>query len=71
MINGIVKWYNVEKGFGFIHGDDGDDIFVHRSAIKEQGPLKELYEGQEVSFDTTKTDRGVQAINVTKVNAKK
>lgn len=71
MKNGIVKWYNLEKGFGFINDDDGRDVFVHRSCIKEQGPLKELYEGQEVTFDTAQTDKGLQAINVMKVNAKK
>lgn len=71
MKNGYVKWYNLEKGYGFINDDSGRDIFVHRSAIKEQGPGKELYEGQEVRFDTVETEKGLQATNVIKTTENK
>lgn len=62
---GRVKWFNAEKGFGFIEREDGgEDVFVHFSAISGDG-FKTLDEGQEVSFDITKGDRGDQAANVT------
>lgn len=65
MQNGIVKWFNAEKGYGFIQQDDGDDIFVHYSAIQEEG-FKSLEEGQEVTFEIVEGERGPQAANVTK-----
>jgi cold shock protein len=64
-MQGKVKWFNAEKGFGFIEREGGDDVFVHFSAIKMEG-YKALEEGQLVEFDLTKGQRGPQAENVTK-----
>ena len=63
MENGTVKWFNAEKGFGFISREDGSDVFVHFSAIQGDG-FKTLEEGQAVTFD--ESDRGPQAANVEK-----
>lgn len=63
---GKVKWFNAEKGYGFINRGEGEDIFVHYSQIIEDG-YRSLEEGQEVEFDLTKTDRGLQAKNVVKI----
>lgn len=63
MAVGKVKWFNAEKGFGFITSEEGKDIFVHFSAIKADG-YKSLEEGQTVDYDVTETDRGPQAQNV-------
>ena len=61
---GKVKWFNAEKGFGFIEREDGDDVFVHFTAIQGTG-FKTLQEGQEVEFDIVDGNRGPQAANVT------
>ncbi|MDF0726475.1 cold-shock protein CspD [Cytobacillus sp. S13-E01] len=66
MENGKVKWFNAEKGFGFIERDGGDDVFVHFSAIEGDG-FKSLEEGQEVSFNVEQGARGPQAANVQKL----
>lgn len=63
-LNGRVKWFNNEKGYGFIDHAAGEDIFVHYSAIKQNG-YKTLSEGQIVNFDLIETPKGLQAINVT------
>ena len=66
-MSGQVKWFNNEKGYGFIDYPNGEDIFVHYSAIKQDG-YKSLSEGQIVNFDLIETPKGLQAINVTAVN---
>lgn len=66
MATGKVKWFNAEKGYGFITAEDGTDIFVHYTAIQSEG-FKTLDDGQEVSFDVTESDRGPQASNVVKL----
>ncbi|MGI6652005.1 MAG: cold shock domain-containing protein [Limnochordia bacterium] len=63
---GRVKWFNAEKGFGFIERDGGDDVFVHFSAIQGDG-FKSLDEGQEVEFEVVAGDRGPQAANVSRI----
>lgn len=63
MLTGTVKWFNSEKGFGFIKMENGEDIFVHFSAIKTVG-VKSLQEGQKVTFETIQGNRGLQASNV-------
>ncbi|ALV20830.1 MULTISPECIES: cold-shock protein [Carnobacterium] len=65
MEQGTVKWFNAEKGFGFIERDGGDDVFVHFSAIQGDG-FKSLEEGQAVTFDVEEGNRGPQAANVNK-----
>ncbi|UFT99666.1 cold-shock protein [Radiobacillus kanasensis] len=65
MNNGTVKWFNADKGFGFIEVEGGDDVFVHFSAIQGEG-FKTLEEGQAVSFDIEEGARGPQAANVVK-----
>lgn len=62
-MTGKVKWFNAEKGFGFIEREDGDDVFVHFSAIQADG-FKTLEEGQEVEFEIVEGERGPQAANV-------
>lgn len=64
MNTGKVKWFNAEKGYGFITGEDGKDIFVHYSSISAEG-FKTLDEGQTVTYDIIESDRGKQASNVT------
>ncbi|UOQ43551.1 cold-shock protein [Halobacillus salinarum] len=65
MVEGTVKWFNAEKGFGFIEVEGQDDVFVHFSAIQEEG-FKSLEEGQVVTFEIQEGQRGPQAANVQK-----
>ncbi|WP_404447385.1 cold shock protein CspC [Sutcliffiella horikoshii] len=67
MEQGTVKWFNAEKGFGFIERENGDDVFVHFSAIQTDG-FKSLDEGQKVTFDVEQGARGAQASNVQKAS---
>ncbi len=64
MINGTVKWFNGDKGFGFITSEDGNDVFVHFSQIQKDG-FKTLEEGEKVTFEIVDGDKGPQAANVT------
>ena len=65
MPKGRVKWFNEQKGFGFISHEGGDDLFVHYSSIKQEG-FKVLYEGDEVEFDVAQGKKGLQAVDVVK-----
>ena len=65
-MTGNVKWFNNEKGYGFITIEDGEDVFVHFSAIQGDG-FKTLEEGQDVEFDVVSSERGDQAANVVKL----
>ena len=66
MVKGKVKWFNDSKGFGFLEQENGDDVFVHFSAITGDG-FKSLAEGDEVTFEVTKGPKGLQAANVSRV----
>ncbi|MBR3537462.1 MAG: cold-shock protein [Eubacterium sp.] len=63
MAKGTVKWFNNQKGYGFITGEDGKDVFVHFSGLNMEG-FKTLEEGQNVEYDVTEGDKGPQATNV-------
>ena len=67
MANGVVKWFNNSKGFGFITQDNGEDVFVHFSAIAGDG-FKSLNEGAKVTFEVVKGPKGLQAANVSKTS---
>ena len=62
-MNGTVKWFNAEKGFGFITGEDGKDVFAHFSQIQSNG-FKSLEEGQKVTYDVAQGQKGLQAENI-------
>ena len=66
MAVGTVKWFNDEKGYGFIAPEEGEDVFVHHTAIQGEG-FKTLAEGQKVQFDLTRTEKGARAENVVKL----
>ncbi len=63
MVKGTVKWFNAEKGFGFITSEEGNDVFVHFSQIKKEG-FKTLEEGEQVTFEIVDGQKGPQAANV-------
>lgn len=65
--NGTVKWFNDAKGYGFITTSEGQDVFVHFSAIQNQGGFRTLKEGSQVEFDLTEGPKGLQAANVVAV----
>ena len=65
-MQGTVKWFNSQKGFGFITGEDGKDVFAHFSQIKSEG-YKTLEEGQKVSYDVVEGPKGPQAENITAI----
>lgn len=65
MSTGVVKWFSPKKGYGFITMEDGQDVFVHYSAITGQG-FRSLEEGEKVNFEVTQGPKGLQAANVTK-----
>ncbi len=67
MAQGTVKWFNAEKGFGFISQEDGADVFAHFSEIQTNG-FKSLEDGQKVTFDVEEGKRGLQATNITVVS---
>jgi len=66
IFTGKVKWFDAQKGYGFIEREDGDDVFVHFSAIEDEG-FKTLEEGQDVEFEIVEGDRGPQASNVVRL----
>ncbi len=66
MVTGTVKWFNVEKGYGFIEQENGEDVFVHFTAIQGDG-FRTLEEGQKVEFEIVQGNRGPQAANVVRL----
>lgn len=66
-VTGIVKWYDCERGYGFISCNSGDDVFVHHSQLKENGPDKDLHEGESVTFSIQDCAKGPMAVNVQKM----
>jgi CspA family cold shock protein len=66
MVKGTVKWFNATKGYGFISTEEGEDVFVHYSAIESDG-FKTLEEGQDVEFEIVEGEKGPQATNVNKL----
>ncbi|ABX41540.1 cold-shock DNA-binding domain protein [Lachnoclostridium phytofermentans ISDg] len=63
---GTVKWYDSERGYGFVSTNDGRDVFLHHSQIKEKGFDKEVHEGESIGFDIIEQEKGPAAINVHK-----
>ncbi|MGF0039680.1 cold-shock protein [Peptoniphilaceae bacterium SGI.131] len=67
MVKGTVKWFNATKGYGFLSTEDGQDVFVHFSALEDTGEFRTLNEGQEVEFQIVEGGKGPQASNVVKL----
>ena len=68
MTRGKVKWFNNSKGYGFIAQEQGEDVFVHYSAIQQENGYRSLNAGEEVQFDVVNGEKGLQAVNVTKIS---
>lgn len=66
MVKGTVKWFNAIRGFGFLTTEDGQDVFVHFSALEDNGEYRTLDEGQAVEFEIVEGEKGLQASNVVK-----
>lgn len=66
-ITGVVKWFDSERGYGFISCDNGNDVFVHHSQVKKEGSAKDLHEGENVTLDVEDSQKGPMAINVQKL----
>lgn len=66
---GTVKWFDNERGYGFISANNGQDVFLHHSQVKEKGYNKDIHEGQSLTFDVIEGPKGNSAINVQKVNS--
>ncbi|WP_139906028.1 cold-shock protein [Clostridium thermarum] len=67
MYTGVVKWFDNERGYGFISANNGDEIFVHKNSIRGEANDKELHEGSQVTFDVVEEKKGPMAINVQKL----
>lgn len=67
MVKGTVKWFSATKGYGFLSTEDGQDVFVHFSALEDTGEFRTLDEGQSVEFEITQGEKGPQAANVIKL----
>ena len=67
MTKGTVKWFNATKGFGFLTTEDGQDVFVHYTALEDDGEFKTLDEGQAVEFEIVEAEKGPQASNLVKL----
>lgn len=67
MVKGTVKWFNATKGYGFISTEEGQDVFVHFSALEDNGEFRSLDEGQAVEFEIVDGEKGPQASNVVKL----
>lgn len=63
---GVVKWFDNERGYGFISTNEGEDVFLHHSQVKEKGTDKDIHEGESVIFDIIKDKKGPSAVNVQK-----
>jgi cold shock protein len=64
---GVVKWFDCKRGYGFISGNDGSDVYVHELQVKEKTHDKDLHEGEQVTFDVIEKAKGPMAINVQKI----